>query len=183
MFSGLCPPGKRPPCSAQESDIACKPARASTGIELNSDGGVERWTKCGAGVPPPEAEGLAGRDARSIRRRGRRRNVVNGPGWRGGRQISQPAAAGTDRGADFPPSVALRRTGSPLHASNAQMNGQGETKPQTPEKFQITSCKAAKSRVELGFGAWEFSGVWCFHPGRTLESVRYVAQPFQAQDS
>ena len=34
------------------------------------------------------------------------------------------------------------------------------TKLQTPEKFQITSSKAAKSRAELVFGAWEFFGVW-----------------------
>src|SRR5213083_2983224 len=34
------------------------------------------------------------------------------------------------------------------------------TKHQTPEKFQITSFKAATSRAELGFGAWDFFGVW-----------------------
>jgi len=33
-------------------------------------------------------------------------------------------------------------------------------KLQTPEKFQITSSKAATSRAESGFGAWDFFGVW-----------------------
>src|SRR5439155_16453455 len=34
------------------------------------------------------------------------------------------------------------------------------TKLQTPEKSQIASSKAATSRAELGFGAWDFFGVW-----------------------
>jgi len=44
-----------------------------------------------------------------------------------------------------------------------------KTKLQTPEKFQITSSKAATSRAELGFGAWNFFGVWSFGFGIFLE--------------
>src|SRR5438477_12443969 len=39
-FQCLCPPGNRPPGSAQETDIACKPGRASTGIELTPEAGA-----------------------------------------------------------------------------------------------------------------------------------------------
>jgi len=35
-----------------------------------------------------------------------------------------------------------------------------KTNLQTPEKFQATSSKAATSRAGLGFGAWDFFGVW-----------------------
>jgi len=35
-----------------------------------------------------------------------------------------------------------------------------KTKLQTPEKFQITNSKAATPRAELGFGDWDFFGVW-----------------------
>jgi len=35
-----------------------------------------------------------------------------------------------------------------------------KTKLQTPEKFQITSSKAAAAEAEWGFGAWDFLGFW-----------------------
>ena len=41
-----------------------------------------------------------------------------------------------------------------------------DTKLQTPEKLQISSSKAPTSLRELEIGASDFSGVWCFVPGR-----------------
>src|SRR2546427_2562579 len=34
------------------------------------------------------------------------------------------------------------------------------TKPQTPENLQTSNSKAPTSREELGFGDWDFFGVW-----------------------
>src|SRR5438132_11259838 len=49
------------------------------------------------------------------------------------------------------------------------------TKLQTPEKFQITSSKATTSRAELGFGAWDFFGVWILKFGVLFLALLTVA--------
>ena len=36
------------------------------------------------------------------------------------------------------------------------------TKIQTPEKLQISSSNTTAPLLNLGFGAWDFSGVWCW---------------------
>src|SRR2546430_16039287 len=44
------------------------------------------------------------------------------------------------------------------------------TRMKIPEtKIQVTSFNAATSRAELGFGAWNFFGVWSFGFGIFLE--------------
>src|SRR5947208_1272489 len=54
----------------------------------------------------------------------------------------------------------LRRTGESKHPIPNTDIETPNTKLQTPEKSQIASSKAATSRAELGFGAWDFFGVW-----------------------
>src|SRR2546428_12676322 len=60
-----------------------------------------------------------------------------------------------------------------------RMRGQiPNTKLQTPEQFQISSSNLTVSLRHLGFGAWNFFGVWClvfpsrsFHRRRLLPSL------------
>jgi hypothetical protein len=61
----------------------------------------------------------------------------------------------------------LRKTSAkvdPMNGAEVRKKNR-KTKPQTPEKIQISNSNAMAQQRLLGLGAWDFSGAWCLEFG------------------